>query len=130
MIRALGAVLATTLGAQADMPSPLFCETLAWCETATACQPLRTGPPFVLRQTDGEWVKHLGPRQSDTWVFMATSRETAHADAPEGVQVALVAAGLTSEGAFLFHEHSLEPEAVGLGYFRHQCETGAAERTS
>lgn len=128
MIRTLAAALIALSGAaQADMPSPLFCITVARCETASACQPHRHSPPFVLRQTEGEWVQHFGPRGTDAWVFMAASEQTAHAEAPEGALVALVSAGVTPEGRILLHEHRLEPLALGVSFFRHQCETASAD---
>lgn len=130
MIKATLALVALTVGAQADMPSPLFCITLELCETVTNCQPHRTSQPFVLRQTDGEWVQHYGPRGTDTWVFIAGSADAAHAEAPEGVRVALVEAGETPEGRILLHEHRLEEDALSLHFLRHQCETSSEEAAS
>lgn len=127
MIRAAAAVLATTLAAQADMPSPLFCMTAETCETADACSALPTQTHFVLRQTDGEWVKQQSARGSETWVVMAASPQAAYEQAPEGARVAVVDAGVTPDGVILLHEHLLEATALSVWFARHQCRTSLAD---
>lgn len=123
MIRAFAAFVSLAGMAQADMPSPLFCITLERCETATDCQPHRHAPPFVLRRTEGEWMMHYGPRGGDIWIFMAPSPEMAQAEAPLGVQVVLLQAGQTPEGALVLHEHRLEDGTLSPAFFQHHCET-------
>lgn len=128
MIRAasLALVLCTT-AAQADLPSPLFCITMELCQDDGMCQPHRHSPPFVLRQTAGEWMMVYSPRGSDTWVIVGETAEAVLDSAPEGAQIALIQAGRTPDDRYIVHEHRLSDAALSTPFARHWCETGVEE---
>lgn len=128
MIRMATALLATSVGAQADLPSPLFCNTVAICETAESCTAPDTDPHFVLRRTEGEWVMQYSARGSDTWVIAGDTAEDIIATAPEGARVAVIAAGISEDGAVLLHQHMLEPLAISAAFERHECRTSDGHR--
>ncbi|MBY4892044.1 hypothetical protein KUL25_04625 [Rhodobacteraceae bacterium N5(2021)] len=126
MIRAAGMVLVSALAtpqARADLPSPLFCITTEVCLSADACRPHRHAPPFVLRQTEGEWTMVYAPRGNDVWLIVAETVESALATAPEGARVTAITAGTTSDGRFILHEHLLQEDGVSTRFARHWCET-------
>lgn len=106
-----------------DLPSPLFCITVELCQDAETCQPLRNSPPFVLRQTEGEWLMVFAPRGSDAWVIVAETAEEAVAIAPEGARIAAITVGTTPDGRIILHEHLLEDSGLNARFARHWCET-------
>ncbi|GAB5446215.1 hypothetical protein [Gymnodinialimonas sp.] len=127
MIRAVAAFLSLGGAAQAELPSPLFCNTVALCQSAGDCVAPDDDPHFVLRQTGGEWLKEASPRGADTWVILGATAQAVLDTAPEGARIAMVEAGATEDGAILLHQHMLEPTALSAEYLRHECRAGDGE---
>lgn len=110
------------LPALADPPSPLLCTRVETCRNTGDCSPLGLSRPFILRQTDGQWVIETHDSAGDVWMMLAPSRHVAETEAPDGVRVALIEAGITPGGDFVLHEHWIHPASLSEGFARHTCE--------
>lgn len=126
MIRAAAALVASSVAAQADLPSPLFCITTALCSDPDSCEDHRSAPPFVLRQTDGEWFMVVRPRSGEIWVTVGETATQVLANAPEGVRFAMVASGTSADGRLIVHEHLLDAATLSPRFARHLCQTEGA----